>query len=96
MHKQPAVYIPASKRNGTLYIGVTSNPARRVWEHRNNVVEGFTEHYGVHDLVWYEPHESMESAIQRETRLKGWNRKWKLKLIERTNPNWEDLYHKIV
>ena len=68
--KQPAVYILASKRNGTLYIGVTSDLAKRVWEHRNNMIEGFTKRYGLHDLVWYEMHESMESAIQREKRLK--------------------------
>jgi putative endonuclease len=94
--KQPAVYILASKRNGTLYIGVTSDLAKRIWEHRNNMVEGFTKRYGVHHLVWYEVHESMESAIQREKRLKEWKRVWKLELIESTNPNWQDLYHKIV
>ena len=87
MNKQPAVYILASKRNGALYIGVTSNLFKRIWEHRNNEVEGFTESYGVHNLVWYEPHESMESAIQREKRLKEWKRKWKMRLIESANPN---------
>jgi len=96
MNKQPAVYILASKRNGTLYIGVTSNLVKRIWEHRNNLLEGFTESYGVHNLVWYEPHESMESAIQREKRLKDWKRKWKMRLIESANPNWEDLYHTLV
>ncbi len=95
MNRQPAVYILASKRNGTLYIGVTSNLARRVWEHRNDIIDGFTKRYGVHDLVWYEPHDSMESAIQREKQLKVWERKWKLDLIESVNPRWEDLYHKL-
>ena len=90
------MYILASKRNGTLYIGVTSDLVKRVWEHRNHSVEGFTKHYGIYQLVWYELHENMESAIQREKRLKGWKRIWKLELIESTNANWQDLYHKIV
>jgi putative endonuclease len=94
--KQPAVYILASKRNGTLYIGVTSDLVKRVWEHKNNMVEGFTKRYGVHQLVWYEVHEGMESAIGREKQLKEWKRKWKVELIESTNPSWEDLYHTIV
>ena len=96
MNKQPAVYILASKRNGTLYIGVTSDLVKRMWEHRNDMVEGFTKRYGVHQLVWYELHENMESAIEREKRLKEWKRKWKLELIEGTNPNWLDLYYTIV
>jgi putative endonuclease len=96
MNNQPAVYILASKRNGTLYIGVTSNLAKRIWEHGSDLVEGFTERYGVHRLVWYELHESMESAIQREKRLKEWKRKWKLELVEGLNPNWEDLYPTLV
>ena len=96
MDKQPAVYILASKKNGTLYIGVTSDLVKRIWEHRNNMVEGFTKRYSVHHLVWYELHESMESAIQREKRLKEWKRAWKLELIEGTNPNWQDLYEKII
>jgi putative endonuclease len=96
VNKQPAVYILASKRNGTLYIGVTSDLVKRIWEHKNNMVEGFTKRYGIHQLVWYELHERMESAIEREKRLKEWKRKWKLELIERMNPNWEDLYHTIV
>ncbi len=96
MSRQPAVYILANKRNGTLYLGVTSDLVKRVWEHRNNFVEGFTKRYGVHNLVWYELHGSMESAIQREKRLKDWKRKWKVHLIERMNPNWEDLYHVII
>jgi len=96
VNKQPAVYILASTRNGTLYIGVTSDLIKRIWEHRNNMVEGFTRRYGVHRLVWYELHESMESAIQREKRLKEWRRAWKLELIEGTNPDWQDLYDAIV
>ncbi len=96
MNKQPAGYILASKRNGTLYIGVTSDLVKRVWEHRNNIVEGFTKRYGVHQLVWFEMHEGMESAIEREKQLKEWKRKWKLELIESTNPNWKDLYSTIV
>jgi putative endonuclease len=94
--RQPAVYILASKRNGTLYIGVTSDLVKRIWEHRTDLVEGFTKRYGVHLLVWYELHESMEAAIQREKRLKGWKRAWKLELIEKGNPEWQDLYHSIV
>ena len=96
MNKQPAVYILASKRNGTLYIGVTSDLVKRIWEHRENMVEGFTKRYNVHILVWYELHESMESAITREKRLKNWKRNWKLELIENSNPKWLDLYHTIV
>ena len=93
--KQPAVYILASQRNGTLYIGVTSDLVQRVWQHKNDVVEGFTKEYGVHSLVWYELHEDMESAIIREKRLKKWNRAWKLRLIEEMNPDWNDLYDSI-
>ena len=96
MNKQPAVYMLASKRNGTLYIGVTSDLVKRIWQHKNNMVEGFTERYGVHQLVWYELHENMQSALEREKRMKGWKRKWKLELIESANPNWKDLYHTIV
>jgi putative endonuclease len=96
MKKQPAVYILASKRNGTLYIGVTSNLAKRVWEHKNNMVAGFTRRYGIHHLVWYEIHETMESAITREKRLKNWKRQWKIELIESSNPIWQDLYKTIV
>jgi putative endonuclease len=94
--KQPAVYILANKRNGTLYIGVSSDLAKRIWEHKNNMVEGFTKKYNVHQLVWYEMHESMESAIGREKRLKDWKRSWKLELIESRNPNWLDLCETIV
>ena len=93
MDKQPAVYILASQRNGTLYIGVTSNLIKRVWEHKNDLIDGFTKRYKVHRLVWYELHENVESAIIREKRLKNWKRKWKLELIESRNPDWNDLYH---
>jgi len=89
--KHPAVYILASKRNGTLYTGVTSDLARRVWEHKNDLVEGFTQKYGVHMLVHYEWHDDMHSAITREKQIKKWNRTWKLRLIERENPEWRDL-----
>ena len=91
MEKHPCVYILASRRNGTLYIGVTSDPAKRVREHKNNVVEGFTKRYGVHTLVWFELHETMESAIKREKSMKEWKRAWKLELIEQMNPQWRDL-----
>ena len=90
--KSPCVYILASNPYGTLYIGVTSDLVQRVWQHKNDLVEGFTERYGVHMLVWYELHETMESAIAREKALKKWNRAWKIELIEKTNPNWADLY----
>ncbi len=96
MNKQPAVYILASKRNGTLYVGVTSDLVKRIWEHKNNVVEGFTKRYMVKQLVWYELHESMESAIMREKRIKDWKRAWKLELIEAKNPAWLDLYDTII
>jgi putative endonuclease len=89
--KQPAVYILASARNGTLYIGVISDLAKRIWEHKNNLVEGFTKRYNVHHLVWYELHENMDSAIEREKNIKEWKRAWKLKLIEGFNPGWQDL-----
>ncbi len=92
MNKQPAVYILANKRNGTLYVGVTSDLVTRVWQHKNNMLEGFTKRYRVHRLVWYELHETMESAIKREKSLKEWKRSWKLELIEGFNPEWADLY----
>jgi putative endonuclease len=90
--KQPAVYILASERNGTLYIGVTSNLPQRIWQHREGLVEGFTKRYSVKMLVWYEMHESMESAIMREKALKKWRREWKLELIEQSNAQWRDLW----
>ncbi|HEV8714336.1 MAG TPA: GIY-YIG nuclease family protein [Candidatus Binatia bacterium] len=95
MNKQPAVYMLASKRDGTLYIGVTSDLAKRVWEHKNDVVEGFTKKYGVHDLVYFELHGDIESAITREKQLKKWNRAWKIELIEKTNLTWKDLWPEI-
>ncbi len=94
--KSPCVYILASKRNGTLYTGVTSNLVHRVWQHKNNLVEGFTKRHGVHTLVWYESHDTMESAIMRERALKAWKRSWKLALIEETNKTWRDLYEDIL
>ena len=93
---QPCVYILASGRNGTLYIGVTSDLIKRVWEHKNDFVDGFTKRYGVHVLVWYEVHETMRSAIAREKALKNWKRSWKLGLIETANPDWLDLYSELV
>ncbi len=89
------VYILASERNGTLYTGVTSDLKKRVFEHKNNLVEGFTKKYKVHNLVHYEQISDINVAIEREKILKKWNRAWKLNLIEKDNPNWEDLYEKI-
>lgn len=94
--KQPCVYLMASQRNGTLYIGVTSNLIQRVWQHREGIVEGFTKEYGVKILVWFEQHETMECAIVREKQLKKWNREWKLRLIEKANPQWLDLWPEII
>lgn len=94
--KQPCVYILASKRNGTLYVGVTSNLVKRAWEHRERLVEGFTRRYGVHELVFYEMHEEMMAAITREKQIKKWRRAWKLRLIEERNPGWRDLWSEIV
>jgi putative endonuclease len=85
----------ASKHNGILYIGVTDNLVRRVYEHKNDMVEGFTKRYGVHMLVYYEQHDNVEAAIQREKRLKFWHRKWKIRLIEESNPEWQDLYEQL-
>ncbi len=95
MSKQPAVYILASKRNGTLYIGVTRNLIKRVWEHKQKFVDGFSEKNNVTMLVYYELHESMSAAIEREKTLKKWNRKWKIHLIEKSNPYWLDLWDEI-
>ena len=89
---KPCVYLLASRRNKTLYVGVTSDLVKRIWEHKNNVAPGFTRKYDVHTLVWFEHHETMESAIRREKAVKEWNRDWKLKLIEGDNPKWLDLY----
>ncbi len=95
MEKLYAVYILASRRNGTLYVGVTSDLPKRVAEHRAELVPGFTRDYGVKDLVWYEVHGDVMEAITREKRIKKWNRLWKLKLIEEKNPEWRDLYSEI-
>ncbi|WP_295626348.1 GIY-YIG nuclease family protein [uncultured Nitrosomonas sp.] len=95
MEKQPAVYILASGYNGTLYIGVTSHLIQRVWQHKQDLVEGFTKKYGVHSLVYYEMHEEMVAAIQREKQLKKWNRQWKIDLIEKVNPTWRDLWQEL-
>lgn len=92
MDKQPATYILASRRNGTLYIGVTSDLIARIWQHRQHAVDGFSDRYGVTRLVWYQLHATMEAAITREKRLKKWNRAWKIRLIEESNPYWNDLW----
>lgn len=94
--KLPCVYLLANKRNGTLYCGVTSGLPKRIWQHKNDLVEGFTKRYRVHCLVWYEVHETMEHAIAREKAIKEWHRAWKLKIIEDMNPTWRDLYEDIV
>ena len=94
--KQPAVYILASERNGTLYIGVTSNLLARTWQHREHIVDGFTHRYNVTMLVWYELHATMDTAIAREKQLKKWNRAWKLRLIQEANPRWRDLWDDMV
>jgi putative endonuclease len=91
MGKQPCVYILASKRNGTLYMGVTSNVALRVWTHKEGAVESFTKRHAVHRLVYFEMHATMQFAIQREKQLKKWRRRWKLELMEQFNPEWKDL-----
>ena len=94
--KQYYIYLLASKRNGTLYVGVTSDLAKRVWEHRNNVIEGFTQKYNVHKLVYYEIADDIDSAITREKQMKKWRRQWKIELIEKSNPEWKDLYDSLV
>ena len=94
--KQPCVYILASRRNGTLYIGVTSNLVKRIWEHKHNVADGFTKKYAVHDLVWFELHEEMQAAIEREKNIKAWQRAWKIEMIEQANPEWRDLYQDLL
>lgn len=96
MPKQPTVYILASKRNGTLYTGVTSDLLKRIWEHKNDFIDGFTKKYPVHLLVYFELHEDMQAAITREKQIKKWNRKWKINLIEEQNPQWDDLWDRII
>jgi putative endonuclease len=93
---QPAVYILASKRNGTLYTGVTTHLIQRIWQHKNNVVEGFTKKYRVHQLVYYELHQNIAQATLREMQIKKWNRQWKIELIESVNPQWLDLWEQII
>ena len=96
LYKTYYVYILASKRNGTLYTGVTNDLKRRVWEHKHNLVKGFTKEYRVHILVYFEQHEDIEQAILREKKIKRWKREWKLDLIEKDNPDWKDLYTSII
>ncbi|MBU0689916.1 MAG: GIY-YIG nuclease family protein [Gammaproteobacteria bacterium] len=90
--KQPAVYLMASQKNGTLYLGVTSDLIKRVWQHKNHFVAGFSDRYDVDSLVWFEQHGTMLAAITREKAIKKWNRAWKIKLIEEMNPEWSDLW----
>jgi putative endonuclease len=89
------VYLLASRRNGTLYVGVTSDLTKRVWEHKHGLAEGFTKKYGVKSLVWFEQTDSIESAIVREKQIKKWRREWKVELIEKNNPQWKDLFEEI-
>jgi putative endonuclease len=95
MDRQYCVYILASGTYGTLYIGVTNDLVRRVWEHKNDVVKGFSNEHATHRLVWYEVHETPYDAITREKQLKKWNRDWKVNLIQAMNPDWRDLYDAI-
>ena len=90
------VYLMASRKNGTLYAGVTNDIVRRVFEHKGDIVEGFTRQHAVHTLVWFEPTDSIEAAIQREKQLKNWKREWKIALIEKDNPDWLDLYESLL
>jgi len=90
------VYILASQKNGTLYIGITNNLIKRVWEHKNNFIKGFTKRYHVHVLVYFEEYSSIEDALVREKQIKWWKREWKARLIEERNPNWNDLYETII
>ena len=93
--KKGYVYILTNKPNGTLYIGVTSNLRKRIWEHKNKVVGGFSEKYGLTTLIWYEIYDDIREAIQKEKQMKKWERSWKLKRIHQMNPEWEDLYDKL-
>lgn len=90
------VYIVASRRNGTLYVGITNDVLRRTWEHKSDLIEGFTRKYGVHILVWYETHNDINEAIIREKKLKHWKRAWKIELIEKQNSGWNDLYDRLI
>jgi len=89
------IYILASKKNGTLYIGITSDLIKRVYEHKHGLIEGFTKKYNAHKLVYYETTQDIRNAIKREKQLKAWKRQWKIELIEKQNPKWNDLYYKI-
>jgi putative endonuclease len=93
--EQPAVYIMASQRHGTLYVGVTGDLVARVWQHRTGAQHGFTNEYGVRTLVYFEMHATMTDAIRREKQVKKWNRAWKIRLIEQANPAWDDLWPEI-
>ena len=94
--KLPCVYLLASQRNGTLYMGVTSDLVQRIWQHKNDLAEGFTKRYGVHMLVWYGECGTMEAAISREKAIKEWKRAWKIRLIENRNPEWNDIYNELL
>jgi putative endonuclease len=94
--KQPAVYILATYRRGTLYIGVTSNLLQRTWQHKNDITDGFSKRYEVHRLVYFEIHSDMREAIQREKQIKAWKREWKFRLIKEQNPEWQDLWPSII
>ena len=94
--KSPCVYLLANKPNGVLYLGVTSDLVKRIWQHKNKFVDGFSKKYNVHKLVWFEQHEDMASAITREKNIKKWKREWKVRLIEQDNSEWRDLYNEII
>jgi putative endonuclease len=94
--KQYYVYMLASKRNGTLYTGITSDLIKRIWQHKEGLVDGFSKQYKTRTLVYFEAYEDVEEAILREKRIKKWNRKWKIKLIEKNNPNWDDIYQRLI
>lgn len=96
MQKQYYVYIMASKKHGTLYIGATDDLVKRVYQHKNNLVEGFTKKYNIHMLVYHESTSNASSMVTRERQLKKWNRQWKIELIEKFNPEWKDLYEEII
>lgn len=95
MQKQYYVYILAKERNSTFYVGITSDLPKRIYEHKNDLNDGFTKKYGIHKLVYFEIHDDPENAIKREKRLKKWNRPWKMRLIKEKNPDWNDLYDEI-
>jgi putative endonuclease len=89
------VYILSSRKHGTLYTGVTSDLIKRIYDHKKDLADGFTKKYQVHNLVWFETHETAETAIMREKQIKEWERKWKIRIIEQVNPQWDDLYNEI-